>query len=134
VTSSSSCEGFPDGDTLIPRFREAGDVTLDLLHRDGRVEDRWLDLDPRAFDLLWRLAEEPGRRLSSQQLLADAAPHLCELEADSLAHDIARVRARLEPFRLAHIVVSCPQGSYSLDAPPGPGSFTFAEPEDVQED
>ncbi len=51
---------FPRSDVTIPRFREAGDVTLDLAHRDARVEDRWLALHPREFALLWRLAERPG--------------------------------------------------------------------------
>ena len=60
---------FPDSDTLIPRVREAGDVTLDLFHRDGHVGDRWLGLHPREFDLPWRLAEQPGERLTLREML-----------------------------------------------------------------
>ena len=71
MNSGSIHNGFPDQDSLIPRFREAGDVTLDLLHRDGRIDDRWLGLHPRECGLVWRLAQEPGQRVSKLQLLAD---------------------------------------------------------------
>ena len=40
-----------DKDEIMPRFCEIRDVTLDLLHRDGRVEDSWLGLHPREFEL-----------------------------------------------------------------------------------
>ena len=62
---------FPQSAVMIPRFREAGDVTLDLLHRDGRVDDRWLALHPREFAVLWRLAQQPAQRITPQQLLAE---------------------------------------------------------------
>lgn len=71
MTLISTNSLFPDSDTLIPRFREAGDVTLDLLRRDGRVVDRWLGLHPRKFELLWRLAQQSGQRMTRRQLLAD---------------------------------------------------------------
>lgn len=117
---------FPDSDTLIPRFREAGDVTLDLFHRDGRVEDRWLGLHPREFELLWRLAQQPGERMTRRQLLEDVWRITFEPETNSLAVHVARVRAKLEPFGLARIVATHPEGGYFLDAPPGPGHFRLA--------
>lgn len=52
---------FADGETTLPRFRHVGDLTLDLMHHDGRVEDRWLALEPEEFALLWRLARDPGQ-------------------------------------------------------------------------
>lgn len=116
---------FPDSDTLIPRFREVGDVTLDLFHRDGRVVDRWLRLHPREFELLWRLAQQPGQPLSRQQLLVDVWRLNFEPETNSLAVHVARVRAKLEPFGLAQMVVTHPEGGYLLDAPPGPGACCF---------
>ena len=119
---------FPEQDSLIPRFREAGDVTLDLLHRDGRVDDRWLSLHPREFELLWRLAEEPGKRLSKRQLLADVWRITYEPETNSLAVHVARIRSKLQPFGLDRIVVTHPQGGYLLDAPPGPSSYVFESP------
>ncbi|OGS52458.1 MAG: hypothetical protein A3J40_04030 [Erythrobacter sp. RIFCSPHIGHO2_12_FULL_63_10] len=110
---------------MLPRFREAGDATLDLLHRDGRVEDRWLGLHPREFELLWRLAERPGERLTKRQLLAEVW-HLHHIpETNSVAVHVARVRAKLETFGLSHILVTHPNGGYYLDAPPGPSVFRF---------
>jgi two-component system, OmpR family, response regulator len=109
---------FPDNAVMIPRFREAGDVTLDLFHRDGRVDDRWLALHPREFALLWRLAEEPGQPISRQQLLAEVWRIHFEPETNSLAVHVARVRAKLEPFGLARLIGTHPDGGYFLDAPP----------------
>ena len=118
---------FPDSDALIPRFREAGDVTLDLLHRDGRVDDRWLGLHPREFELLWRLAQEPGRRLSKRQLLADVWRITFEPHTNSVAVHVARVRAKLQPFGLSRILATHPEGGYFLDAPPGPANYAFSQ-------
>ena len=55
MNSMSVVGMFPHSGTLIPRFREAGYVTLDLLHRDGRIEDRWIGLSQREFELVWRV-------------------------------------------------------------------------------
>ena len=125
MTSSSAHNVFPQNDTLIPRFREAGDVTLDLLHRDGRVEDRWLSLHPREFGLIWRLAQEPGQRVSKRQLLADVWRISFEPETNSVAVHVARVRAKLQPFGLSRILATHPEGGYYLDAPPGPAGYTL---------
>ena len=122
MTLISTNSLFPDSDTLIPRFREGGDVTLDLLHRDGRIVDRWLGLHPREFELLWRMAQQPGQRMTRRQLLADVWRITYEPETNSLTVHVARVRAKLEPFGLARIVATHPAGGYFLDAPPGPAS------------
>lgn len=110
---------------MLPRFREAGDVTLDLLHRDGRVEDRWLALHPREFELLWRLAKQPGERLTKRQLLADVWRMNHVPETNSVAVHVARVRAKLEVFGLSHMLATHPDGGYYLNAPPGPSVFRF---------
>lgn len=109
---------IPEQGLMIPRFREAGDVTLDLFHRDGRVDDRWLALHPREFALLWRLAEQPGERITRQQLLAEVWRIHFEPETNSVAVHVARVRAKLEAFGLARMIVTHPDGGYFLDAPP----------------
>ncbi|MEM9086053.1 MAG: winged helix-turn-helix domain-containing protein [Pseudomonadota bacterium] len=119
---------FPSEGALIPRFREAGEVTLDLLHRDGRVEARWLALHPREFSLLWRLASEPGKRVSRRQLLADVWRIQFEPETNSLAVHVARVRAKLKTFGLSHILATHPDGGYYLDAPRSPASYRFEQP------
>jgi DNA-binding response OmpR family regulator len=120
VNASPPFGHFPDHDVMIPRFREAGDVTLDLFHRDGRVDDRWLALHPREFALLWRLAEQPGEPITRQQLLAEVWRIHFEPETNSLAVHVARVRAKLEPFGLARLIGTHPGGGYFLDAPPAP--------------
>ncbi|WP_051221093.1 winged helix-turn-helix domain-containing protein [Erythrobacter cryptus] len=104
---------------MMPRFREAGDVTLDLLHRDGRVVDSWLGLHPREFALLWRLAEQPGVCVSRKQLLADVWRIRYEPQTNSLAVHVARVRAKLEPFGLARLIATHPAGGYFLDPASG---------------
>lgn len=119
---------LPGSDMLIPRFREAGDVTLDLFHRDGRVADRWLALHPREFALFWRLAQQPGERLSRRQLLADVWRIAFEPETNSLAVHVARVRAKLEPFGLAGLIATHPDGGYFLDAPIDAGAYRLAGP------
>ena len=108
---------FPDRDVMIPRFREAGDVTLDLFHRDGRIEDRWLGFHPREFALIWRLAEHPGERMTRRQLLAEVWRIHFDPETNSVAVHVARVRAKLEPFGLSRLIATHPDGGYFLDAP-----------------
>ncbi|MFN3990526.1 MAG: hypothetical protein ACK4IS_09725 [Erythrobacter sp.] len=91
---------FAHGETSLPRFRELGDLTLDLLHHDGRIEDRWLALDPAEFELLWRLAKAPGRCLSDQALAGwvrdqgDAELALMRLSEKLAAHHLGYVLAR----------------------------------------
>ncbi len=119
MNAIASTAQFPDRDVMIPRFREAGDVTLDLFHRDGRVDDRWLALHPREFALLWRLAEQPGERITRQQLLAEVWRIHFEPESNIVAVNVARVRGKLEPFGLARLIGTHPDGGYFLDVPPG---------------
>lgn len=91
---------FADGEAWLPRFRDLGDLTLDLFHHDGRVEDRWLALDPPEFELLWRLAKEPRRCLPERALLGWAREQtnvelaLMRLSAKLAAHDLGNVVAR----------------------------------------
>ena len=111
---------FPDGEAMIPRFREVGDVTLDLFHRDGRVDDRWLGFHPREFELFWRLAQEPGVRVTKRQLLAEVWRINFEPETNSVAVHVARVRGKLDPFGLATLLATHPEGGYYLDLPASP--------------
>ncbi|WP_299194297.1 winged helix-turn-helix domain-containing protein [uncultured Erythrobacter sp.] len=123
MTISAVSNEFPESDTLIPRFREAGDVTLDLFHRDGRVDDRWIGFHPREFELLWRLAEQPGERMTRKQLLADVWRIHFEPETNSVAVHVARVRSKLEAFGLSGLLETHPDGGYLLKASPGPSSY-----------
>lgn len=116
---------LPGNDEMIPRFVEAGDVTLDLFHRDGRVEDRWLHLHPREFELLWRLAQCPGQRLTRRELLAEVWRIQHEPGTNSVAVHVARLRGKLDQFGLGWMLATHPDGGYYLDAPPGPSTFRF---------
>lgn len=118
MNAPASSGQFPEGEELIPRFREAGDVTLDLFHRDGRVDDRWLGLHPREFALLWRLAASPGERMTRRALLADVWRIEFEPETNSLAVHVARVRAKLDSFGLSGLIATHAKGGYYLDAHP----------------
>lgn len=126
MNSIAASHKFPEGDSLIPRFREAGDVTLDLFHRDGRVNDKWVGFHPREFELLLRLAETPGERLTRKQLLLDVWRIDFEPETNSVAVHVARVRSKLSPFGLSGILATHPEGGYFLDAPDNPGQFMLA--------
>lgn len=118
---------FPDSGTLIPRFRQAGEVTLDLFHRDGRVDDNWLAFHPREFEVLWRLAEEAGRRVTKRRLLIDVWRIDHEPETNSVAVHVARIRSKLEPLGLAGILATHPDGGYYINAPESGTDLTFAD-------
>ncbi|KUO51492.1 MAG: hypothetical protein APF78_03985 [Sphingomonadales bacterium BRH_c3] len=125
MSSSRARRLLPGNEELIPRFIEVGDVTLDLFHRDGRVDDRWLHLHPREFELLWRLALSPGQPLTRKQLLAEVWRIKQEPGTNSVAVHVARVRGKLGQFGLGWMLVTHPEGGYYLDAPPGPSVFRF---------
>lgn len=108
---------FPEQERTGPRFREAGDVTLDHCHRDARVDDHWLGLSPREFALVWRLAEHPGERLCAAQLRADAWRIAFEPEGDGVAAHMARVRAKLETAGLTELIGHDADGCYFIDLP-----------------
>lgn len=121
-------ERLPSDEVMMPRFRTVGEVTLDLFHRDGRIADRWLGLHPREFGLLWRLAEQPGVRLTRRQLLAEVWRIHFEPETNSVAVHVARVRAKLEPFGLASLIATHPDGGYLVDPPAIEGKMTLFRP------
>jgi DNA-binding response OmpR family regulator len=118
---------FPDIAMTGPRFRAAGDLTLDLFHRDGRVDAEWLGLSLCEFALLWRLAAEPGERLSAPRLRAEAWSIACDPASDGIAAHMARVRAKLAAAGLGHLLRSDAENChYFIDLPPGSDQLTFA--------
>lgn len=118
-----------EGEEVVPRFREVGDVTLDLMHRDGRVEDRWLGLHPREFQLLWRLLESPGEPVSRRQLLSEVWRIDYEPNTNSVAVHVARVRSKLAVYGLSGILLTHPDGGYLVDPLPGSSAFRFDRPD-----
>jgi two-component system, OmpR family, response regulator len=105
----------------LPRRREFGPLTLDLIHRDARATGgAWLSLHPREFGLLWRLAERPGEPVSRVRLLRDVWRLDFEPGTNSVEVHVSRLRAKLAGAGLAGLVETDPQGGYRLAAPGGP--------------
>lgn len=117
---------FPDAAGIGPRFREAGELTLDLFHRDGRVDDIWLGLLPEEFAVLWRLAERPGERLAAVQLDAEVWQIPRGPDHGGLAGQIARMRAKLSAAGVAYLLCTDGDGRFFLDVPPAAGLARFA--------
>ena len=111
----------------IPRLRKAGPVTLDLFHRDGRIEDRWLALHPREFGLLWRLAETPDERVSARELLSDVWRLDHVPETNSLQVHVSRLRAKLAISQAAWLIETDPQGGYRLGSNQQSSFFAFSK-------
>lgn len=113
--------GAAGNEVAVGRFREAGDLTLDLKHRDGRVDDLWLGLSPCEFGLLWRLAEQPGERITAGQLLAEVCLVAFGPACGAIPEEIAGARAKLGAAGLAHLIGGDPADGYALELPPASG-------------
>lgn len=98
----------------LPRRRRVGPLVLDLLHRDARVNGRWLALHPREFALLWRLADAPGERVPRERLLRDVWRLAHVPETNSLEVHVSRLRAKLAVAKVAWLVETDPRGGYRL--------------------
>lgn len=105
---------FPTSVLATPRFREAGDLTLDLAHHDARVEDRWLGLNPREFAILWRLADRPGEEVCEAALSADLWRVRFGLEVGDIALHVAHLCAKLAAVGLADLVAAAAGGGYAI--------------------
>jgi DNA-binding response OmpR family regulator len=117
---------FSDTSAEGPRFREAGELVLDRIHRDGRVDDRWLGLTPREFALLWRLAANPGERLCGGQLRAEAWQITFDPEHDGVIAHIEGLRAKLAAAGAGHLICTDGDGRHFLEAPPPRGLVRLA--------
>lgn len=124
MNSRTDSRLFPDIGTRRPRFREAGDITLDLFHRDGRVDDKWLAFEPREFDLLWRLAQEPGRGVPKRELIGEVWRLESGADSNLLVQLVSGLRDKLEPFDLGRLISTHPDGGFCLDVPNGDILFT----------
>jgi DNA-binding response OmpR family regulator len=101
----------------LPRRRQIGQLTLDLLHRDARCGESWLALHPREFALLWRLAERPGERVTRARLLRDVWRLEFEPGTNSLEVHVSRLRAKLAAAGIEGLVETDLPGGYRLAAP-----------------
>ncbi len=100
----------------LPRWRAVGPLKLDLVHRDVSCCGRWLALHPREFELLWRLADAPGKRVTRKQLLTDVWRLAHDPETNSVEVHVSRLRAKLALGGCADLVQTDPLGGYRLVA------------------
>jgi two-component system OmpR family response regulator len=101
----------------LARRRDLGALTLDLLHRDARAAAGWLSLLPREFELLWRLAERPGERVSRARLLRDVWRLDFEPGTNSVEVHVSRLRAKLAAAGIAGLIETDPPAGYRLALP-----------------
>jgi DNA-binding response OmpR family regulator len=109
----------------LPRRREIGPLTLDLFHRDARAGQRWLALHPREFELLWRLAERPGEKVSRARLLREVWRVDFEPGTNTVEVHVSRLRAKLAAVGAQGVVETDPAGGYRV--PPLPAFAERAE-------
>lgn len=108
---------------MLPRWRNVGPLVLDLFHRDARQGARWLNLHPREFGVLWRLADTPGEAVTRRQLLSDVWRLNHEPETNSVEVHVSRLRSKLALAGCAYLVATVPEGGYRLAQNAG---FMFA--------
>ena len=99
---------------MVPRYRDLGQLRLDLLSRDGFAGGRALGLHPREFALIWRLADSPGAAVPKQALLHDVWRLNHVPETNSLAVHVSRLRSKLQTAGLQNVVRTTPAGGYFL--------------------
>lgn len=73
----------------------AGPLTLDVLHHEARLNDNFLKLTPLEFLVLKALAENHGRIVTQNQLLAKVWPEQPSTPSEVLRVHIARIRKKL---------------------------------------
>lgn len=89
---------------------------LDLFHRDGLVHDRWLQLHPREFEVLWHLAECAPEPVSQDRLLRHVWRLNFDPETNRVAVAICRIRAKMRAVGLRGLIATIPERGYLLRA------------------
>jgi two-component system KDP operon response regulator KdpE len=74
---------------------QAGPLTLDLLHHEARLNEDFLKLTPLEFSVLKTLAENHGRIVTQNQLLAKVWPEQPSTPSEVLRVHIGRIRKKL---------------------------------------
>ena len=103
---------------MLPRTRRVGPLMLDLFHRDARLGREWLNLHPREFGLLWRLADEPGQRVTRRELLRDVWRIHHEPETNSVEVHVSRLRSKLAGVGCDALIHTANEGGYRLATAP----------------
>ena len=93
-----------------PRTRRVGRLTLDLLAREAFGDGKPLNLNPREFALIWRLADSIDQFVSKQALIYDVWRMGFVPETNSVAVHMSRLRRKLAFVGFAGIIEHPPSG------------------------
>ncbi|MCJ2178456.1 winged helix-turn-helix domain-containing protein [Novosphingobium album (ex Hu et al. 2023)] len=107
----------------LPRQRQFGMLRLDLLAREAHVDTKPLNLNPREFALLWRLADSPNRPVSKQTLIHDVWRMGFVPETNSIAVHMSRLRRKLAIGGLQGVIETVQEGGYCLRIGDTPGKY-----------
>lgn len=108
----------------LPRQRQFGNLQLDLLEREAYGFGKPVNLNPREFALLWRLADSPNQPVSKQILIQDVWHMGFVPETNSIAVHMSRLRRKLAFAGLEGIIETASKGGYCLHLPGGHGAGT----------
>lgn len=98
----------------LPGERRVGPALLDLRHRDVRVGGKWAGLFPREFELLWRLSERRGERVTRRQLLKDVWRLEHDPETNRVEVHVSRLRSKLDLMGAGNLVHTDRAGGYRI--------------------
>lgn len=101
----------------LPRLRQLGALRLDLLAREAFGHGKPLNLNPREFTLLWRLADTPNQTVSKQALINDVWRMGFVPETNSIAVHMSRLRRKLAFVGLERVIETASSGGYLLATP-----------------
>lgn len=101
----------------LPRHRRFGDLELDLLAREAYGCGKSLNLNPREFALIWRLADRPGAPVSKQDLIQDVWRMGFVPETNSIAVHMSRLRRKLGFVGMSGVIATASGGGYCLIMP-----------------
>ena len=94
----------------VPRRRVMATLELDLLGREATYEGKPLNLQPREFALLWRLADTPENIVDRETLVRDVWRLGFMPESNSIAVHMSRLRRKLESAGLAGLIETAHRG------------------------
>lgn len=98
----------------LPRRRRIGRLVLDLLAREAFGDGEPLNLNPREFALIWRLADSLNETVSKETLIYDVWRMGFVPETNSVAVHMSRLRRKLAFVGLAGVIETSSNGGYRL--------------------
>jgi DNA-binding response OmpR family regulator len=111
------------GDLALQSF-ESGDLRIDVLSRRCEIRGAEVRLRAKEFDLLARLAAEPGRAVSRESLMADVwdenwfgSTKTLDVHMASLRRRLSEAAAALDPPARLPTITTLRGHGYRLDLP-----------------